>query len=233
MRIAARLAALSAGLALGACGSLPDVDSFRAFDTTTLFRPYSVTSFRDKPLAPITADDLVDSGGSCAGAVAAAGAGEAPMSEGGVPAGPSSIALEMTECEVVRRIGVPQQVDIGGASGEREYAVPPLALPAARRQASPEGLSQYPAVALFLERAIAIRSDFAVTSENAAAVAEICIRLDGLPLAIELAAVRTRVLSVEQILHRLNDRFGLLTGGGRGAQGTPVPGSFTILVIGK
>jgi hypothetical protein len=120
VRIAARLAALSAGLALGACGSLPDVDSFRAFDTTTLFRPYSVTSFRDKPLAPITADDLVDSGGSCAGAVAAAGgAGEAPMSEGGVPAGPSSIALEMTECEVVRRIGVPQQVDIGGASGER------------------------------------------------------------------------------------------------------------------
>src|SRR5262245_43785194 len=104
---------LSVGLALGACGSLPDMDSFRALDTTTMFRPYSVTSFRDKPLAAITAGDLVDAEGRCAGMAApAGGTGDAPLSESGVPAGPSSIALEMTECEVVRRIGVPQQVDV-------------------------------------------------------------------------------------------------------------------------
>ena len=103
---------LSVGFALGACSSLPDVDTFRAFDTTVLFRPYSVTSFRDKPLAPITAEDLVDSEGRCAGMAASADG------EGGAPAGPSSIALEMTECEVVRRVGAPQQVDVGGA-GER------------------------------------------------------------------------------------------------------------------
>jgi hypothetical protein len=109
---------LVVGLALGACSSLPDADSFRAFDTTTMFRPYSVTSFRDKPLAPITANDLVDSEGRCA-SVAGPGSGEAPLNESGVPAGPSSIALEMTECEVVQRIGAPARVDLGGEAGER------------------------------------------------------------------------------------------------------------------
>jgi hypothetical protein len=106
---------LVVGLALGACSSLPDADTFRAFDTTTMFRPYSVTSFRDKPLAPITATDLVDSEGRCAGVAAPTdGSAEAPLNESGVPAGPSSIALEMTECEVVRRIGAPERVDLGG-----------------------------------------------------------------------------------------------------------------------
>ena len=69
--------------------------------------------------------------------------------------------------------------------------MPPLALPdPAPRRSTPEALSQYAAVALFVERATAIEPDFAVTNENAPAVAEICDRLDGLPLAIELAAAR-------------------------------------------
>ena len=72
--------------------------------------------------------------------------------------------------------------------GEHEFPVPPLALPDAGRSSAPEALSQYEAVALFIERATAIRPDFAVTNANAPTVAEICAHLDGLPLAIELAA---------------------------------------------
>lgn len=74
------------------------------------------------------------------------------------------------------------------------------------------------AVRLFAERAAAVLPGFAVTEENAAAVAELCARLDGLPLALELAAVRLRALSVEQLLDRLDDRFRLLTGGDPGAE---------------
>ena len=99
--------------------------------------------------------------------------------------------------------------------GEHEYAVPPLALPDARSSATPEALSQYSAVALFIERAAAIKPDFAVTNDNAPAVAEICHRLDGLPLAIELAAARIRFLSPPAILSRLERRLPLLTGGAR------------------
>jgi predicted ATPase/class 3 adenylate cyclase len=99
--------------------------------------------------------------------------------------------------------------------GEHEYAVPPLALPDARSPATPDVLSQYSAVALFIERAAAIKPDFAVTNENALAVAEICHRLDGLPLAIELAAARIRFLSPQAILSRLERRLPLLTGGAR------------------
>jgi predicted ATPase len=99
--------------------------------------------------------------------------------------------------------------------GEREYAVPPLTLPDAPHRAAPETLSQYAAVALFLERAVAIRSDFTVTRENAPAVAEICTRLDGLPLAIELAAARVRLLTPQAMVGRLGRRLPLLTGGAR------------------
>ncbi|MBA2449954.1 MAG: adenylate/guanylate cyclase domain-containing protein, partial [Chloroflexi bacterium] len=99
--------------------------------------------------------------------------------------------------------------------GEREYAVPPLGLPDVHHPPPVETLSGYAAVALFLERAVAVRADFAVTNENAAAVAEICTRLDGLPLAIELAAARMRLLTPQAMVGRLERRLPLLTGGAR------------------
>jgi predicted ATPase len=79
--------------------------------------------------------------------------------------------------------------------GEYEYSVPPLALPDPERPPSVERLTHYEAVRLFVERAQAAKADFSVSNDNAPAVAEICYRLDGLPLAIELAAARIKVLS--------------------------------------
>jgi predicted ATPase len=79
--------------------------------------------------------------------------------------------------------------------GERELPVPPLALPASGETVLAERLEQYTAIALFAERAREVRPEFVITTENAPAVAEICQRLDGLPLAIELAAARARLLS--------------------------------------
>jgi predicted ATPase/serine/threonine protein kinase len=99
--------------------------------------------------------------------------------------------------------------------GEQEYPVPPLALPDPTRLPAPERLTQYEAVRLFLERAQAVKPDFSVSSENAPAVAEICHRLDGLPLAIELAAARIRILSPQALLTRLQSWLKLLTGGAR------------------
>jgi predicted ATPase/class 3 adenylate cyclase len=99
--------------------------------------------------------------------------------------------------------------------GEREYMVPPLQVPDPAHLPSLESLSQYEAVALFIERAKAARPEFAVTNENAPAVAEICSRLDGLPLAIELAAARSNVLSPRAMLARLGHRLALLSGGAR------------------
>jgi predicted ATPase/class 3 adenylate cyclase len=100
-------------------------------------------------------------------------------------------------------------------SGEQEYAVPPLDLPDPNNLPPLAQLSQYEAVALFIERARAVKAGFEVTNENAPAVAEICVRLDGLPLAIELAAARIRVLSPQAMLSRLGDRLGLLSAGSR------------------
>ena len=101
--------------------------------------------------------------------------------------------------------------------GEHDYEVPPLLLPDLRRGHLPaaERLSQYEAVRLFIERAQAARADFQVTNENAPAVAEICVKLDGLPLAIELAAARVKMLSPQALLTRLSQRLKLLTGGSR------------------
>jgi predicted ATPase/DNA-binding CsgD family transcriptional regulator len=103
-----------------------------------------------------------------------------------------------------------------GSPGEHVLPVPPLELPTAHAERFDE-VRHNEAVALFLDRAEAASGTFELTPENQAAVAEICRRLDGLPLAIELAAVRARVLSVQQILERLADRFGLLSSGGRAA----------------
>jgi predicted ATPase len=100
-------------------------------------------------------------------------------------------------------------------SGEHEFPVSPLALPDSRSFASLEVLSQSPAVTLFVQRAVAIKPDFELNAANAPAVAEICARLDGLPLAIELAAARVKVLSPTSMLTRLASRLQLLTGGAR------------------
>jgi predicted ATPase len=87
--------------------------------------------------------------------------------------------------------------------GEVEYPVPPLPMPDPRTIGGDASIGGYPAVALFVERARAVRPDFALTDENAAAIAEICWRLDGLPLAIELAAARVRILSPQAMVTRL------------------------------
>jgi predicted ATPase/DNA-binding CsgD family transcriptional regulator len=100
--------------------------------------------------------------------------------------------------------------------GEHVVPVPPLELPPAHFERLDE-LRHNEAVMLFLERAEAASGTFELTAENRVAVADLCRRLDGLPLAIELAAVRTRALGVQQILERLADRFALLSGGGRAA----------------
>ena len=101
--------------------------------------------------------------------------------------------------------------------GEHEFLVPPLALPDLTDLAEHETLSQYAAVALFLERARAVKPDFQMTPANTRAIAEICVRLDGLPLAIELAAARVKVLPPQTLLARLGHRLDILTGGGRDA----------------
>ena len=100
-------------------------------------------------------------------------------------------------------------------SGEHEFAVPTLPVPPARAAPDPEELRRYASVSLFTERAHAAVTGFELTAGNAAAVAEICRRLDGLPLAIELAAARVRVLPPQALASRLDQRFSVLTGGAR------------------
>src|SRR5260370_18963814 len=99
--------------------------------------------------------------------------------------------------------------------GEHEFPVPPLAMPDALALPPLEVLSQYAAVALFVQRAVAVKPDFELNRENASSVTEICLRLDGLPLAIELGAARVKVLSPSSMRSRLTSRLQLLTGGAR------------------
>jgi len=98
-------------------------------------------------------------------------------------------------------------------AGEKHYPVPALAVPDAKKASEVEALAKYDAVRLFVERATAVQPAFALTPRNAAAVADICRRLDGIPLAIELAAARVRALSAEKIAERLDLCFRLLTDG--------------------
>jgi predicted ATPase/DNA-binding CsgD family transcriptional regulator/DNA-binding XRE family transcriptional regulator len=99
------------------------------------------------------------------------------------------------------------------APGETVWWVPSLSLPEPDASAIAEHVARSEAAQLFVERARAVRPEFGVTNENAASVAEVCRKLDGIPLALELAAARVLVLSAEQIAARLDDRFKLLTGG--------------------
>jgi non-specific serine/threonine protein kinase len=104
-----------------------------------------------------------------------------------------------------------------GIAGEQVYRVPSLSVPDLHAVFSVESVHRSEAVRLFVARARLIRSDFRVSAQDAEAVAQVCHRLDGIPLAIELAAARMRSLSVEDLKHRLEDRFHLLTGGDRSA----------------
>jgi len=104
-----------------------------------------------------------------------------------------------------------------GITGEVARPVPSLSLPDLRRLPDIESLPHYESARLFLERTVAVKPTFTLTEQNASAVAQVCYRLDGIPLAIELAAARTKVLSVEEISERLDDCFGLLTAGSRTA----------------
>jgi hypothetical protein len=121
--------ALPAVLSLGAC-ALPDFDSFRAPTSESIFRPLSVTNVKDKVLPPVPPDDLVDASGRCANAYAAPApapsAGDQvgaqapePVTNGGISLIPSAVALDMSECDVVKRAGFPERVDLG-ASERRE-----------------------------------------------------------------------------------------------------------------
>ena len=100
-------------------------------------------------------------------------------------------------------------------SGEHEYPVSPLGLPDPERFPAPEEMARYEAVDLFAERARAARPDFRLEGQDATVAAEICLRLDGLPLAIELAAARVKLLPPEALLARLEKRIPLLAGGPR------------------
>lgn len=106
-----------------------------------------------------------------------------------------------------------------GIAGEVTYRVPSLGLPDVNHLPSIESLSQYEAVKLFIDRALLAVPTFTVTNSNAPFLAQICHRLDGIPLAIELAAAKIRMLSLEQIARRLDDLFHLLRGGSRTALG--------------
>jgi predicted ATPase/DNA-binding CsgD family transcriptional regulator len=112
-----------------------------------------------------------------------------------------------------------------GIAGEVAWLVPSLGLPDLRRLPAVENLARYESAHLFVERATAVKPTFTLTEQNAPALAQVCYRLDGIPLAIELAAARAKVLSVEQISERLDDCFVLLSAGGR----TAVPRHRTLL----
>jgi predicted ATPase/class 3 adenylate cyclase len=112
---------------------------------------------------------------------------------------------------------LPSSREALGLPGEVAFHVPPLSLPDSRHVVPPERFAEYEAIRLFIDRAVAVRPDFTLTDETASAVVQICRRLDGIPLAVELAAARARTLSVQQITAHLDERFRLLTSGSRTA----------------
>ena len=121
----------------------------------------------------------------------------------------------LSECPFVRILSTSREAL--GISGEQTYRVPSLAVPDRKGAETPESLARCDAARLFVDRALLVSAGFQVTSRNASAVASVCRRLDGIPLAIEMAAARVRSLSVEEVDQRLDQRFRLLTGGSRTA----------------
>jgi predicted ATPase len=125
------------------------------------------------------------------------------------------VTMVLGACPAVRIVASSQ--DTLGVGGELVHRIGMLSTPPADEPATPESIASYEAVRLFVDRARLGSVGFAVTAKNAPTVAELCRRLEGIPLAVELAAARVRMLSVDQILAKTNDRFRLLTGGGRTA----------------
>ena len=121
----------------------------------------------------------------------------------------------VSACQEVHILATSREVL--GIPGEVTWRVPPLSVPPANAAADMEALGRCDAVRLFVERATALRAGFALTAHNAPSVADVCRQLDGIPLAIELAAARVAVLPVPQIAARLSERFSLLTHGPRAA----------------
>ena len=126
----------------------------------------------------------------------------------------SSLIVELLEASATLKVLVTSRSALR-VYGEHEFPVPPLPLPAPGQRHSLEALLVNPAVALFCQRATAIKPDFIITVDNAATVADICSRVDGLPLAIELAAARIKMLPPSAMLARLESRLQLLTAGPR------------------
>ncbi len=114
-----------------------------------------------------------------------------------------------------------------GTAGEQTYRVPSLSLPDRNVAQTPQSLSRYESVQLFVDRALLVRADFELTQDNASALVSLCWQLDGIPLAIELAAARLGLLSVAEIDRKLDHRFRLLTGGSR----TALPRHQTLLSL--
>ena len=124
----------------------------------------------------------------------------------------ASVAAELLAVAPRMRILVTSREPLH-VTGEQELAVPPLDLPDPSEPLGPQDLMRYGSVALFVQRAVAVDPGFQLNEANASAVGELCRRLDGLPLAIELAASRVKLLTPEAILGRLESRLELLTGG--------------------
>jgi len=131
-----------------------------------------------------------------------------------IDAAADALRAVLTECATVAVIATSREPL--GVAGETPWRVPRLSVPA-RGRSNPEEVRDSEAVRLFVDRAVKANPSFTFSTENAADIAELCARLDGIPLAIELAAARARMLSPRQICDALSDRFHLLTGGARTA----------------
>jgi predicted ATPase/class 3 adenylate cyclase len=133
-----------------------------------------------------------------------------------LPAAP--VATELLEASPGLRVLVSSRASLR-VYGEQEFPVPPMALPDLKALPSLSAISQFEAVRLFIERAVAAKPDFTATNENAPAIAGICERVDGLPLAIELAAARIKLFSPQALLSRLDKSLGALGSGARDLPG--------------